>query len=1084
MSRESDLLLVALALRDELVTPEQISECGAAWAENPSKSLTDLLVENGYLVEADKAALEVLVEAKSRNHEGDACQTLMALNVDAATRQSLLALPLAEDDMGTLLALKASQEIEGGTLLDTDGAGSSVVANIRETFDVQADVDLGHSDEQEILSEAPAARLETDSGKEPKSAFGKHHLIGEIARGGMGAILEARDPDLRRDVAVKVMLPSASANPDVVARFVEEAQVQGQLEHPNVCPVHDIAQGKDGLPYFLMKRVRGKPLSAVIDEYHEGGDMNLTRLIEIFLKICDAMGFAHSRGVIHRDLKPANVMSGDFGEVLVMDWGLAKIAGREETREKGLTVQTDRADGKTDAMLTMDGDVVGTPAYMPPEQADGKVSKMNETSDIYSLGAILYEILAGVPPFSGNPYNIIYKVIEGKVPPPSEHSPDERPSKRLPTRRRNRGKPKPEQDTKATLRTVPRELEAVVLKAMAKKQSDRYASVKEFRDDILAWTEGRTLQAAEYTSLERAAKWVMRNKALSAVLGVVSLAVLVVGGVFWWSAAAQRIAKETGERVAKEEQAKTARTIVDRDMDEAAKYLAACESEYRKAAAPKIVEMEFAPPFQSVAYCHAVENGPMTSPGPYNENAPEPEWHKGPKPPLPVMVLKRDLGIVKLKEALSSGSLATIFADRARERVKSEGFDGLARECEVLAVKCRLVYARALAAAENFEKAIAELKRVPSRTSGHGGALAYAKGFCVLDVASEPAGAEVELFFMPPESEKTAGKAVRKGTTPVSWNEIPRGTYMLRLKKKGCAPVGYHLRLDRDLPLEAAHELAVMAGRDKTFARMLKAERNRLSGSASAHRRVHVVMLSRSKVPGNLIVIPAGSFLMDEDLKPVFLETYFAAYTEVTALEWNAFLREAGRRKRARVGLASDEKVADMTWNLFCRAPNAEDLPCGTLSWDDSRALLRLGNAQCGKTSAYLFALPTEAMWEKAARGVDGRVYPWGNVYDGKKVNGADLRPVSNESTTFTTNLDEVDIDRGSSMYGLRQVSGNLWEWCVNLASTNAVWRVSKGGAYGSNSTNLRLPSRGTAHPVDRISNNGFRVFAVPVSGS
>ncbi|MHC5081750.1 MAG: serine/threonine-protein kinase, partial [Planctomycetota bacterium] len=236
----------------------------------------------------------------------------------------------------------------------------------------------------------------------------------------MGAVIEAKDPDLRREVAVKVLLPDARNDEAVVARFVEEAQVQGQLSHPNVCPIYVIGRDRDGSPYFAMKRVRGKSLSDVIEDYHERGEPTLSRLIEIFLKVCDAMGFAHSRGVIHRDLKPANVMVGEFGEVLVMDWGLAKIAGREDTRERQLTVKTDRSEGEAGSLVTLDGDVVGTPAYMPPEQADGKIQKMNERSDIYSLGAILYEILAGVPPFSGAPYSVLFQVIEGKVVPPSE----------------------------------------------------------------------------------------------------------------------------------------------------------------------------------------------------------------------------------------------------------------------------------------------------------------------------------------------------------------------------------------------------------------------------------------------------------------------------------------------------------------------------------------------------------------------------------------------------------------------------------------------------------------------------------------
>ncbi|MHC5081134.1 MAG: serine/threonine protein kinase, partial [Planctomycetota bacterium] len=487
-------------------------------------------------------------------------------------------------------------------------------------------------------------KSESAAGGSAKSAskehLGPYEIKGEIGRGGMGAVVEAEDLELRREVAVKVLLPTARDDEAVEARFVEEAQVQGQLEHPNVCPVHGIGRDRDGSPYFAMKRVRGKALDNVIEDYHEKGEPTLSRLIEIFLKVCDAMGFAHSRSVIHRDLKPANVMVGEFGEVLVMDWGLAKIAGREDTREKQLTVKTDRSEGESGSLMTLDGAVLGTPAYMPPEQADGKIQKMNERSDIYSLGAILYEILAGVPPFSGDPYKVLYKVIEGEVLPPS--------------RQEGLGHP------------VPRELEAVVLKAMAKRQGDRYANVKELRLDILAWTEGRTLQAMKYSSLEIAAKWVIRNKAISAVIGVAALAALAVIGVLFWSAQAQQIAevvgKETGERVAREEQAKAARVVIENDLHAAWKYLQKCESAYRIAAAPKPKGLEIVPEAQSVAYCHAVEKGPMTSrERPFTENARDPEWTKGPKPPPSVEVPLRDLGIEPMKEATNNGLLAFIF---------------------------------------------------------------------------------------------------------------------------------------------------------------------------------------------------------------------------------------------------------------------------------------------------------------------------------------------------------------------------------------------------------------------------------------
>jgi len=1074
MYQDTDLLLVALALKTDLVTPEQVSECGTALAEDRSSSLIDLLVEKGYLAEMDRDAIEGLADSKSRAHGGDAGQTLLALNVDEQARQSLIALPLDEDDRGTILSLKASPAPEGGTLLKFDG-GSSVVESIRQKFEVEADVDLGHPDEQATIAKAPVARPGDDLGKEPESTLGKHHLLGEIARGGMGAIMEARDPDLRREVAVKVMLPSASANPDVVARFVEEAQVQGQLAHPNVCPVYEIAQGKDDLPYFLMKRVRGKPLSDVIEEYHEGGDVNLTRLVEIFLKVCDAMGFAHSRGVIHRDLKPANVMVGDYGEVLVMDWGLAKIKGRKDTREKSLTVETDRSEG--DAVLTMDGDVIGTPAYMPPEQADGAVGKMNETSDIYSLGAILYEILAGVPPFSGTPYNILFKVMKGEVVPPSDLSSEERPSKRLPSRRGKKGRRKAEAAPAATSRAVPRELEAVVMKAMANEQEGRYASVKALRDDILAWTEGRTLQAVEYTSLERAAKWVGRNKALSGFIGLGTAAALVIGVILLLSFQAQRVARETGERVAKEEQAKAARAVIEKDMEEARKYLAACEAAYRKAAAPKMVEMEVVPPGQSVEYCNAVERGPMTdAERPYEEATAEPEWDKGPKPPPSVCVPERKLGIAQLREATENGSLSVILVGRARVRIEREGFSDLSSRCADLSYRCHLAYAGALSASGDHERAAAELEGVPHGIPGRSDAESYAKGICRLAINSDPPESKAVLLFLADESVKPEGAPLFSGTTPVEWTEIPRGTYLLHLEKKGFASVLYHLRLDRNLPREAAHELAVLSGTRAEFSDDLRAEMKRLSGTRPAIRRVHIYMVPSSLVPKDFVVIPAGSFLAGEGKSPVFLDTYLASEKELSAGDWLDYLDSSGIPVVQERSEGSPKLISDTTWSVITRNRSSRNFPAPALSWKNARSYLRWRNVHDRSGDAPLFTLPTELMWEKAARGVDGRIYPWGDVYDKHKVNGAELRPLAAGDPNVMRNFDPVDLDLGTSVFGLNHASGNVAEWCLDQSMENERYRITKGGGYTNGASELRLAGR-VDSPIGRFLSYGFRIF-------
>ena len=235
----------------------------------------------------------------------------------------------------------------------------------------------------------------------------RYQLQGEIGRGGMGAILKGRDVDLGRDLAIKVLLESHQGNPEVVRRFVEEAQIGGQLQHPGVVPVYELGNFPDRRPYFAMKLVKGRTLAALL---HERRDLaqDLPRFLSIFEQVCQTMAYAHARGVIHRDLKPSNVMVGSFGEVQVMDWGLAKVlpaggiadeGGSQPVQETIIT--TVRSGSAGSGSESQAGSVLGTPAYMAPEQARGEVDRIDERADVFGLGGILCEILTGKPPFVG-----------------------------------------------------------------------------------------------------------------------------------------------------------------------------------------------------------------------------------------------------------------------------------------------------------------------------------------------------------------------------------------------------------------------------------------------------------------------------------------------------------------------------------------------------------------------------------------------------------------------------------------------------------------------------------------------------------
>ena len=395
----------------------------------------------------------------------------------------------------------------------------SFAKKLEERYGSEADPQIsleGESEGSDFASEIVqrlAGRGET---------YGRYRLKGEVARGGQGAILRVWDEDLRRNLAMKVVLGKGEPTGETphidsktLGRFLEEAQVTGQLDHPGIVPVHELGLDDQGQVYFTMKLVKGRDLKAIfglVGECKEG--WRQTRALNVLLKVCEAMAYAHSKGVIHRDLKPSNVMVGKYGEVYIMDWGLARVLDREDEKDIRIKPQattselhTDRKEATSDdsPLITMDGDVVGTPAYMSPEQARGDLKAMGPHSDVYAAGAMLYHLLAGHMPYvrpgeRANNYAIWRWVNDG--PPTSlvTEAPD-----------------------------TPAELTAICDKAMARDPANRYPDMAALAEDLRAFLEDRVVGAYETGAWAETKKWVRRNKPLAASLA--AAVVLLVAGL-------------------------------------------------------------------------------------------------------------------------------------------------------------------------------------------------------------------------------------------------------------------------------------------------------------------------------------------------------------------------------------------------------------------------------------------------------------------------------------------------------------------------------------------------------------------------
>jgi WD40 repeat protein/serine/threonine protein kinase len=467
-SADRNLLFGILALQMDFISRDALIAAMHAWVVDKDKSLGQILLQQQALSPRRVELLDSLVEEHLEQHGQNAEQSIAAVDPAGIARAGLVR--VADPEIRASLApLLAAPESQGDALPD-----GTVVYR-------------------------PSRSGET-----------RFVVLRPHARGGLGEVFVALDAELNREVALKAILPHKAHDPVNRARFAQEAEITGRLEHPGIVPVYSYGEYPDGRPYYAMRFIKGDSLKLAIERFHDPRQttpgsqvLALRKLLGAFLAVCQAVHYAHSRGILHRDLKPDNIMLGKYGETLLVDWGLAKAVGQAEpsadAAERSLAEAPLRPLSGSGSVETQAGSMVGTPGYMSPEQAMGRQDLIGQASDVYGLGATLYCLLTGKPPFAGQTLpELLQRVQKGDFPPP-----------------------------RAVNAAVPAPLEAICLKAMALAPQDRYGSAQELAEELEHWLADEPVKAYPEPRRVRVARWARRHKPLVAGAAALLLTAVV-----------------------------------------------------------------------------------------------------------------------------------------------------------------------------------------------------------------------------------------------------------------------------------------------------------------------------------------------------------------------------------------------------------------------------------------------------------------------------------------------------------------------------------------------------------------------------
>jgi serine/threonine-protein kinase len=795
---------------------------------------------------------------------------------------------------------------------------------------------------------------------------GRYDDLGPIGSGAFGEVRRVRDTLLGRVVAMKLLRASHADRDQLRRRFLVEAQITAQLQHPGIVAVYDRGELADGRLWFTMKEVRGRTLGDAIDELHAHkgpaefvpapSGWTFRRLIDAFARIVQAIAYAHSRGIVHRDLKPDNLMVGEFGEVLVMDWGLAHRLATAGSEPDG----TGGASGSSPS-LTHHGDVLGTPAYMSPEQARGDTARHGPASDIYALGAVLHCLLTGEPPYRGSAAEVIASLISG---PPVQVG-----------------------DAAAGGPPLPIELVAVCERAMRREIAERYETADALAADVVAWLDGVRRRDHALAVLERARLLDPEIAALSAR-----------------ASGAHQAARALRGQIRSFDPIEHKRPMWSLE-DEAA--------QLRRAAA-----------LAETRWTEAVH-------GALNLDPDLPEAH-------------------------------ALLADHHRRQLveaeRSRRDDDAARAEAMLRIHDR---------------------------GRHAG---FLRGEGALTLVTDPPGAEVWVDrYVMRDRRLVPVPEGALGVTPLIERRLPRGSYLLRLRAPGRAEVRYPVLIER-----AGHWDGRAPGESEPRPIALPADGEIgpddcyvpsgwcwTGGDPGA---AECLAISRLWVDG--FVIRRFPVRNAEYLE--FLNQLVASGREAEALA-------ACPRPQTTMPQAADELVfrrdADGRFGLTAvpgdsaGQPWQPSWPVVLVDWHSSNAYARW---LAGRTG-HAWRLPNELEREKAARGADGRHYPWGDHFDATWACVLDSYP----GDASRVGVERYPLDE--SACGARGLAGNVRDWCENawthdgpptaagrlriaVASSDDALRAIRGGAWGSPGELSRAEARFASRPQARWKSTGLRL--------